>query len=186
MDFAISQLTRIGGRETNEDRAAYVRSRDSLLLVVADGMGGHAHGEVAAEIAVRTLAEAFQSVAQPRLARPGAFLEETLMAAHHAIVEQALADRLEEIPGTTCVACVVQDGQAWWGHAGDSRLYHLRDGRVLARTRDHSLTRQMADLAGLSEEEEAALGGRNIIYSRSEEHTSELQSPTNLVCRLLL
>jgi len=165
MDFAISQLTRIGARETNEDRAAYVRSRESLLLVLADGMGGHAYGEVAAEIAVRTLAKSFQREAQPRLERPGAFLEETLMAAHLAIVEQALADRLEEIPGTTCVACVVQEGQAWWGHAGDSRLYHLRDGRVLARTRDQTLTRQMADLAGLSEEEEAALAGRNILYS---------------------
>lgn len=165
MDIAITQLTRIGGRETNEDRVAYVRSAESLLLVLADGMGGHAHGEVAAEIAVRTLAEGFRGEALPRLEQPGAFLQEKLMAAHLAIMEQALADQLEEIPGTTCVACVVQDGQAWWGHAGDSRLYHIRNGTVLTRTRDQSLTRQMADLAGLSEEEEAALSGRNILYS---------------------
>ncbi len=165
MDIAITQLSRIGGRETNEDRVAYVRSPESLLLVLADGMGGHAHGEVAAEVAVRTLAEAFRAEAHPRLERPGDFLEEKLLAAHLAVVEQARADQLEEIPGTTCVACVVQDGRAWWGHAGDSRLYLLREGRVLARTRDHSLTRQMAELAGLSEDEEAALAGRNILYS---------------------
>jgi len=165
VDIAITQLSRIGGRDTNEDRAAYVRSRESLLLVVADGMGGHAHGEVAAEIAVRTLAQGFRGEALPRLASPAGFLEEKLLAAHLAVVEQARADRLDEIPGTTCVACVVQDGQAWWAHAGDSRLYHLRQGRVLARTRDHSLTRQVAELAGLTEEEAAAVAGRNVIYS---------------------
>jgi serine/threonine protein phosphatase PrpC len=165
MEFSISLLSRIGGRENNEDRVAYVRSRDSLLLVLADGMGGHAHGEVAAEIAVRTLAEGFRGEALPRLNRPDDFLEEKLMAAHFAIAERARADSLEEIPGTTCVGCLVQDGHAWWGHAGDSRLYHVRGGRVLSRTRDHSITRQMAELSGLSEEEEAALPGRNILYS---------------------
>ncbi|HEX6827738.1 MAG TPA: PP2C family serine/threonine-protein phosphatase [Burkholderiales bacterium] len=166
MEFAISLLSRIGGRETNEDRAAYVRTAQSLLLVVADGMGGHAHGEVAAEIVVGTLTEAFLSRARPRLQNPEGFLQESSRAAHLAIVERALAERLDDIPGSTCVACVVQDGRAWWAHAGDSRLYHLRGGRTLARTRDHSLLRQIADSVGLSEEDAAVLaGGRNVIYS---------------------
>jgi serine/threonine protein phosphatase PrpC len=165
MEFAISILSRVGGREHNEDRAAYVSTGQSLLLVVADGMGGHAHGEVAAETVVRTLTEAFLRLAQPRLGDPEGFLRETPRAAHLAIVGQALADRLDDIPGSTCVACVVQDGRAWWVHAGDSRLYHLRGGKALARTRDHSLLRQIADGVGLSEEEASLLAGRNVIYS---------------------
>jgi serine/threonine protein phosphatase PrpC len=165
VEFGISILSRVGGREHNEDRAAYVRTAQSLLLVVADGMGGHPLGEVAAEIVVRTLIEGFLRQARPRLDDPAEFLRRTPLAAHRAIVEQALADRMEDIPGSTCVACVVQDGRAWWVHAGDSRLYHLRGGAILARTRDHSLLRQIADGAGLTEEEAELLGGRNVIYS---------------------
>jgi serine/threonine protein phosphatase PrpC len=165
VEFAVNLLSRVGGRSGNEDRAGYVQTGESLLLVVADGMGGHARGEVAAEIVVRTLTEAFLLRARPRLANPLEFLRETPLAAHLAITELALADRLEDIPGSTCVACVVQDGQAWWVHAGDSRFYHLRGGRALARTRDHSLLRQIANTFGLTEEEAAPLAGRNVIYS---------------------
>lgn len=165
MEFSISLLSRIGGRETNEDRAGYVRTAESLLLVVADGMGGHDFGEVAAEIVVRTLTDGFLRRARPRIEDPAEFLMAMPRAAHLAVVEQALAERMDDIPGSTCIACVVQDNAAWWVHAGDSRFYHLRSGRVLARTRDHSLLRQLADDFGLSEEEAATLGNRNVIYS---------------------
>lgn len=165
MEFSINLLSRIGGRATNEDRAAYVRTEESLLLVVADGMGGHDLGEVAAEIVVRTFTEAFARGAGARIEDPAEFLVTTSHAAHLGVTEHALAERLDDIPGSTCVACVVQDGRAWWVHAGDSRFYHLRGGRALARTRDHSLMRQVADSFGLTEEEAASLAGRNVIYS---------------------
>ncbi len=165
MKFSISQISRIGARETNEDRAAYTRTPEALLLVVADGMGGHLQGEVAAETAIRTLARAFGREAQPRLADAAGFLSEGLLAAHQAIVQQALAEHLDDIPGTTCVACVIQDGVARWAHAGDSRLYVVRDGQVVARTRDHSLARQMADLNDMDDVEAEMLPGRNVLYN---------------------
>jgi serine/threonine protein phosphatase PrpC len=59
MKFSIYQETRTGKRANNEDRLAYCYSREALLMVVADGMGGHYYGEVAAQIAVQTLTEAF-------------------------------------------------------------------------------------------------------------------------------
>ena len=74
MKFTIYQESRPGRRPTNEDRIAYSYSRDSLLMVVADGMGGHLHGEVAAQIAAQYITEAFQREAHPLLKDPFLFL----------------------------------------------------------------------------------------------------------------
>lgn len=165
MDFSISQISRIGGRETNEDRAAYARSSEAVLLAVADGMGGHTQGEFAAETAVRTLGEAFLREATPRLKDGAAFLSQAMTAGHQAIIQWALAEHLDDIPGTTCVACVIEGGVARWAHVGDSRLYLVRDGRILIRTRDHSLARQLADLNGMDDAEAEMLPGRNVLYN---------------------
>ena len=167
MKFTIYQESRPGRRPSNEDRIAYSYSRDSLLMVVADGMGGHLHGEVAAQIAVQYLAEAFQREAKPRLADPFMFLAGSLQNAHRAVQDYALAKRLPEAesPRTTCVACIVQDSVAYWAHAGDSRLYVLRDGRVLAKTRDHSTVQSMVDEGHLTAAEALNHPLRNRIYS---------------------
>ena len=66
MRFTIYQESRVGGRANNEDRTTYCYSRDALLMVVADGMGGHHYGEIAAQIAVQTLADTFQREAKPQ------------------------------------------------------------------------------------------------------------------------
>lgn len=138
MKFSIFQDSRIGGRSNNEDRLGYRYTREALVMVVADGLGGHGHGEVAAEAAVRSIIASFDRQAAPRLADPAAFLAEALAGAHSAILAQSGIRHLEDLPRTTCVVCVIQDGVARWGHSGDSRLYLLRHGRVVARTRDHA------------------------------------------------
>ncbi len=152
MKFSIYQESRQGRRKNNEDRVGYTYSRDALLMVVADGMGGHLQGEVAAHIAVQFLVEAFRNSAKPRLANPPVFLEDSMVRAHHAILDYARARKLPETPRTTCVACLVQDATAYWAHAGDSRLYHLREGRVRSRTRDHSRVQQLVDQGRVREE----------------------------------
>ena len=70
MKFTIFQNSRQGPRPYNQDRLAYSYSKDALLLVVADGMGGYRHGEMAAQLAVTTLTEAFQRLAVPTLSSP--------------------------------------------------------------------------------------------------------------------
>ena len=145
MKFTIYQESRPGRRPTNEDRIAYSYSRDSLLMVVADGMGGHLHGEVAAQIAVQYITESFQREAHPLLKDPFLFLSGALGNAHHAILDYAADRFLPEAPRTTCVACIVQDSIAYWAHAGDSRLYAIRGGRILAQTRDHSRVQRMIE-----------------------------------------
>lgn len=138
MRFSVYQESRKGGRAVNQDRMGYLYTRKSLLMMVADGMGGHARGEVAAETTLQTLAAVFQRDARPMLADPAAFLEQAIQAAHRDLHRYRAENRLPEAPRTTVVACVVQEGIATWAHVGDSRLYLLRGGRIAHRTLDHS------------------------------------------------
>lgn len=138
MKFSVFQVSRRGGREKNEDRMGYCYTRDSALFVLADGMGGHPEGEVAAQIALQTISALFQREAQPRLTDVTEFLTKALMAAHHQILRYAADKGMLDTPRTTLVAGVVQSGSASWVHCGDSRLYLVRDGELLTRTRDHS------------------------------------------------
>lgn len=138
MKFSIYQLSRIGGRAKNEDRMGYSYTRSACLLVLADGMGGHPEGEVAAQMALHSMTRLFQSQARPSLADPSGFLAAGVMAAHHEIVRYASKRALTDTPRTTVVAALIQDGVLFWVHCGDSRLYIARDGELLTRTRDHS------------------------------------------------
>ena len=138
MKVSVFQLSRKGGREKNEDRMGYSYTKESCLFVVADGMGGHPEGEVAAQLALQTVSLDFQRLARPKLDDPADFLENTLLSAHHNILKYAIANNMDDPPRTTLVASVVQDGNVWWVHCGDSRLYFVRSSKVLARTRDHS------------------------------------------------
>ena len=151
MKYSLFQDTRPGKRPYNEDRLGCWQRDKALLLAVADGMGGHAHGEVAAQITVDHLGHSFDAEARPRLAAPDRFLSSSISNAHAQILEHAQRRKLET-PRTTVVACVVQDGQAWWSHVGDSRLYLIRKGRVAARTRDHTYVQQLVDAGKIREE----------------------------------
>ena len=161
MKFTIYQASRQGGRKNNQDRVAYSYSRDALLMVVADGMGGHMHGEIAAQIAVQVMTDQFQKRAKPRLDDPMAFLDETTTLAHFAINDYAVEQDLLEIPHTTCVAAVIQDGAAYWAHVGDSRLYLFSDGSLIARTEDHTAVAQMVRNGLITEEEAGTHPERN-------------------------
>jgi serine/threonine protein phosphatase PrpC len=161
MQFTIYQASRQGGRKSNQDRVAYAYSREALLMVVADGMGGHMHGEIAAQIAVATLTDTFRKMAAPRLADARAFLADAMARAHYAINDYAVENNLLEIPHTTCVAAVVQDGNVCWAHVGDSRLYFFSDGRLIARTEDHTAVAQLVRDGVISEEEAGTHPERN-------------------------
>lgn len=136
----------------NQDRVGWWRTAHSLLMVVADGMGGHLHGEIAAQIAVQYFASAFQRDARPLLAAPEEFLSRSMTAAHAAILREAQRLGLSDTPRTVIVACVVQAGHAYWMHIGDCRLYLVRRGRILQRTRDHTVVQQLLDAGRIREE----------------------------------
>lgn len=165
MRFTIFQDSKIGDRKGNEDRVGYSYSRDVVLMVIADGMGGHLQGEVAAEIAVTEITRRFQQEARNKLRKPYDFLVSSIQSAHRAIVSHAVQENLLECPRTTCVACIVQGGYAYWAHAGDSRLYLLRRGELVAATVDHSKVQQMIDAGEITPEAATHHPDRNKIYS---------------------
>jgi serine/threonine protein phosphatase PrpC len=138
MKFSVFQLSRQGGREKNEDRMGYCYTREAGLFVLADGMGGHPQGEVAAQTALQTLSALFQRDAKPLVPDPAAFLSAAVMTAHHQIIRYASKRGMMETPRTTVVAGLIQNQYLHWVHCGDSRLYVVRGGRLLMRTRDHS------------------------------------------------
>jgi len=138
MRFSIYQDSQTGARAINQDRMGYCYTSESLLLLLADGMGGHLQGEVAAALALQTMGALFQERAQPAIPDPSRLLDDLIFAAHHALHRYRAVNRMPDAPRTTIVVCLIQHGHAWWAHCGDSRLYWLRNGQILARTRDHS------------------------------------------------
>jgi serine/threonine protein phosphatase PrpC len=153
MNFSIHQATHIGNRRFNQDRVAYAYTNESLLLVLADGMGGHLHGELAAGLTIETFTESFGRFALPRIADPDEFIATTMQHAHERILKLTHDKEMGGFPGTTCVAVLVQDGMMYWAHAGDSRLYLLRDGAVVVRSRDHSIVQLWFEQGVISAEQ---------------------------------
>jgi PPM family protein phosphatase len=165
MQFSVYQKSHIGGRRVNQDRMGYSYTRDSLLLVMADGMGGHKGGEIAATIALQSLSALFQKHATPYVKKPERFLEDALLTAHHDILRYSAANQLSDSPRTTVVACLIQHNTAVWAHCGDSRLYWVRHGQLLARTRDHSHIEFLIAKGRATERERTTHPDRNKLYN---------------------
>jgi len=163
--FSIYQDSLIGGRSYNQDRMGYCFTRDTLMMIVADGMGGHLRGEVAAQLTLQAAAAAFQRAARPAIADPAGFLDLSLRMGHREILRYQAANNLPESPRTTVVACIIQHGHAWWAHAGDSRLYWIRHGECVSRTEDHSKVQNLVNLGMITPEEQETHPERNKVLN---------------------
>jgi serine/threonine protein phosphatase PrpC len=163
MKFSVFQVSRKGGREKNEDRMGYCYTKASGLFLLADGMGGHPLGEVAAQIVLQTISALYQKEAQPEIEDPKAFFNMAIMAAHRQILRYAAEKSLLDTPRTTLVVAIVQGGVAHWAHCGDSRLYFVRQSELLVRTRDHSYIEQHQDAH--PDQAVPARFNRNVLYT---------------------
>jgi serine/threonine protein phosphatase PrpC len=138
------------------------------LYIVADGMGGHKHGEIASGLAVRIVAsqvinKVFLTLLKPEPTSPSdsiqEILESGLQEAHRLVIKEAPGS------GTTLTAVMVLNKQMTIAHVGDSRLYAISpDGEVSLITRDHSLVMRMIELGQLSEKDAAIHPQRNVLY----------------------
>ena len=172
MQIETADVSLIGHREENQDRVAVAAADQAVLLVVIDGMGGHAEGARAAETALSSLLEAFWQTPHP-IFDPLGFLHLSLGRAHEEVVKLGTGLSVEARPRATCAVCLVQESAAYWAHVGDSRVYHLRAGQVRERTRDHShvelLMREGVISAGQMQNHpmrnfvESCLGGESIL-----------------------
>jgi len=177
MKYEIGTANRLGNRDSNQDRFAIVERPQSLLLVLADGMGGHEGGLLAANSFVGKFTEVFRNAPSP-LADPSQFLREAFMLAHHAVVDAGGRHEPPINPRTTGVACVVQNGKVWWAHVGDSRFYLLRGGNVLLRTRDHSHVEDLLQQGKITEKQVRSHPQRNQISRCIGGNASKTPEPT--------
>lgn len=162
MQYDAGQSTRLGNRAMNQDRCNVFSADDVVLLVLADGMGGHPRGEQAAQYTVDTFEVLFRRATKP-IADPEAFLRMGVEQAHKQIVQFGQRQRPPITPKTTCVAALLQQGFAWWAHVGDSRLYVMRNGQFRQRTRDHSYVEQLYRSGQIAAEERKVHKRRNYV-----------------------
>jgi serine/threonine protein phosphatase PrpC len=159
-----AKLTLQGSRQNNQDRVHATIGAGAAMIGVCDGMGGHADGERAAEIVQQTLAKRFSAMSQPLL-DPLGFLHGALGLAHERVVAFGAALPVDARPRATCAVCLVQHSSAYWAHVGDSRIYHLRGGRVRERSRDHSHVERLLRGGVIDEEQVASHPLRNFVES---------------------
>jgi serine/threonine protein phosphatase PrpC len=163
-----AQLTDVGRkREHNEDNMAYVIPKDpqvmamkGALFIVADGMGGHAAGEVASEIAVDTVSNAYYMDDNEDVTTP---LLQAIKRANLAIHQRAAENLLRSGMGTTCVAAVLRGNMAYIANVGDSRAYLVRGGQARQITQDHSWVAEQVRAGLLSEDQARTHAQRNVI-----------------------
>jgi protein phosphatase len=138
-DLACATATDPGlKRPVNEDSVLIVRRNNGhrdLLAVVADGMGGHGHGDVASQLTVHTVVENYQAHAD---GDAGALLRAAVEQANRSVFLTAQQESALHGMGTTCTAVVIRDGEAVCAHVGDSRLYLARGAGIYTMTVDHS------------------------------------------------
>ncbi|GAA6139190.1 protein phosphatase 2C domain-containing protein [Arenicella sp. 4NH20-0111] len=138
MHYSVGQQSHQGGRDYNEDSTAIFERENAVLLVVADGLGGHEGGEVASQCFVEAMGDSFKKATPAQLEKAQSFLTLSINFAHHSIHRRAVAQGLPvESPKTTCVVCLIYKGIAHWAHSGDSRLYLIRRRQSRFITEDH-------------------------------------------------
>lgn len=152
MQIKSAALSLLGDREENQDRVVVVASDDAALILAVDGLGGHADGARAAELTSEIVQKKFDAESHP-IFDPQGFLHLAIGNAHDALIRFGKDFSVETRPRATCTVCLVQDGSAYWGHVGDSRIYHLRGQQIQDRSRDHSYVETLLQ-EGLIEESE--------------------------------
>lgn len=162
MKIEYAKVSAIGDRQDNQDRAAVAVAPNAALMLVFDGMGGHADGAVAAEVGLKTVQDLFTSAKLP-IFDPQGFLYKSLSHAHDQVVKLGAGHDLDFRPRATCAVCLVQESGCWWAHIGDSRIYQMRNGRVVARSRDHSHVEVLIQEGAITEDEALNHPMRNFV-----------------------
>jgi serine/threonine protein phosphatase PrpC len=162
MQIEYAKVSALGDRKDNQDRAAVVVAEDAALMLVFDGMGGHSDGALAAEVGLKVVQNAFTSSSLP-IFDPQGFLYTALAKAHDEVVKIGVDMALDFRPRATCAVCLIQEGGSFWAHIGDSRIYHMRKGVLVSRSRDHSHVEVLIQEGAITEEEALGHPMRNFV-----------------------
>lgn len=162
------------GRKRNHNEDNFAILAEFGLYVVADGMGGHASGEIASKMAVETLQEFFAATADDpektwpyKMDRSAGYEENRLITGiklcNLRIYEQAQRNSKQRGMGTTLVALFAVEDGVYIAHVGDSRVYRIRDRQIEQLTEDHSLLNDYKRMKNLTEQEIANFPHKNVI-----------------------
>jgi protein phosphatase len=170
LDIEFAELSDAGhARGNNEDSLGHVLpsspaqvQSQGWFFAVADGMGGHAHGEVASQLAIKTAVEGFCKI--PKGVMHVSLLPKLVQEANLAVYEAGHhAGGHGSHMGTTFVACALRFDSAVISHVGDSRCYMFRNGNLTQLTRDHTMADEQVRLGLLSKEDAATGEGRHVL-----------------------
>lgn len=146
MGYTTAQQSNQGGRAYNEDRTAIFERDGFILLVLADGLGGHEGGEIASQGLIDSVGKSFLSATEIQLQDAQKFLHLTINYAHKFIHRRAKQYSLPaSSPKTTCVVCLINGDVAQWAHSGDSRLYLIRSKEIHSMTEDHVTNKHLSN-----------------------------------------
>jgi len=162
MRIEYAKVSALGDRSDNQDRAAIVVAEDSVLMLVFDGMGGHSDGALAAETGLNIIQDMFMESTLP-LFDPQGFIYTALARSHDEVVKLGADLTTNARPRATCAICLIQESGSYWGHVGDSRIYQMRDGEVLWRSRDHSHVEVLIQEGAITAEEALDHPMRNFV-----------------------
>lgn len=151
MEFDVYEYTNRGGRAYNEDAAGHSVIESNGVFIVADGLGGHQFGELAASCVRDTVLAAFDGNFDTPCEE---WLTERLAEANQKILK--MQAEKNAVLKSTAVVLAVDDGKAVWANVGDSRLYFLRDGKIQAITNDHSVAYKKYKAGEITREQIAA------------------------------
>jgi serine/threonine protein phosphatase PrpC len=159
----VALLSDRGGRKYNEDACGHWHSKRHLCCVLADGAGGHGGGDIASRLAVQELIARFSQEPSEHAAE----LDRMLRVTNDVLIGQRVPGTAKQDMHSTVVCLVIDFMQhrAHWAHSGDSRMYWFRQGRVLDRTRDHSLVQGLVDSGVLTPDQVRAHPKRSELRS---------------------
>lgn len=162
MKIEYAKVSALGDRNDNQDRAAIIVADDAAMMLVFDGMGGHSDGARAAETGLQVVQDLFMAATLP-IFDPQGFLYTALARAHDEVVSLGQDVAVDFRPRATCAICLIQEGGSFWAHIGDSRIYQVRNGSVLSRSRDHSHVEVLIQEGAITEEEAQTHPMRNFV-----------------------
>ena len=148
MTLTYNVFTNIGSREVNEDCVGQIVSPEGHCFIVADGLGGHGHGERASAIAVESGLNTYVNVGGADV-----LAKSFELAQNRVLGEQELNPLVADMKTTMVDLVIGINGMASWGHIGDSRLYMFRNGMICAHTSDHSVPQMLVNLGEISFEQ---------------------------------
>lgn len=165
-------------REENQDRAASFKIPLGELFIVADGVGGLSSGAKAAEMAVEGYGKFLRSIS--RNTDPKIALQQATQSANESIGNEILAT--QQSMASTVALVLLRPGTAVIGHAGDSRVYLIRDGRMSRLTRDHSIVQKMVDHGIISDAQSRSHPDASVLTRSLGQRDVELEiSETGLI-----